>query len=110
LQQRPIYLPGVNAFAWLLATSPDEQVRKPRAAEQLARTCCEATGYANPRFLDTLAAAYAAQNQFGRAIETASQAVDRAARLGQTTLASEITTRVELYKASRNYFAFRRYR
>ena len=56
LQQRPIYFTGVNAFAWLLATSPDERVRKPRGAEELARRCCEATGYANPRFLDTLAA------------------------------------------------------
>jgi tetratricopeptide (TPR) repeat protein len=108
LQQRPIYLAGVNAFAWLLATSPDERVRKPRGAEQLARRCCEATGYVNPRFLDTLAAAYASQNQFDRAAETASQAVDHAARLGQATLACEITRRLALYRAGRSYFSFRR--
>jgi protein O-mannosyl-transferase len=108
LQQRPIYLAGVDAFAWLLATFPDERVRKPRGAEQLARKCCEATGYANPRFLDTLAAAYASENQFERAVETALQAVDHAARLGQTTLAYEITRRLELYKAGRGYLAFRR--
>jgi len=108
LQQRPIYLAGVNAFAWLLATSPDERVRKPRGAEELARGCCEATGYANPRFLDTLAAAYASQNQFARAVETASQAVDHAARLGQATLADEITRRLELYKTDRAYLALRR--
>ena len=106
LQQRPIYLAGVDAFAWLLATFPDERVRKPRGAEQLVRKCCEATGYANPRFLDTLAAAYASENQFERAVETASQAVDHAARLGQTTVACEITRRLELYKAGRG--AFRR--
>lgn len=82
LQQRPIYLAGVNAFAWLLATSPDERVRKPHGAEELARRCCEATRYANPRFLDTLAAAYANQNEFDRAAETASKAVDHAVRLG----------------------------
>jgi tetratricopeptide (TPR) repeat protein len=108
LQQRPIYLAGVNAFAWLLATSPDEHVRKPRGAEELARRCCEATGYANPRFLDTLAAAYASQNQFDRAAETASQAVDYAARLGQVTLACEITRRRELYKTGKGYLSFRR--
>ena len=108
LQQRPIYLAGVNAFAWLLATSPDERVRKPSGAEELARRCCEATGYANPRFLDTLAAAYASQNQFDRAAETASQAIDHAGRLGQATLAREITSRLELYKAGRGYFSFRR--
>jgi tetratricopeptide (TPR) repeat protein len=108
LQQRPIYLAGVNAFAWLLATSPDERVRKPSGAEELARRCCEATGYANPRFLDTLAAAYASQNQFDRAAETALQAIDHAARLGQATLACEITRRLELYKAGRGYFSFRR--
>ncbi len=108
LQQRPIYLAGVNAFAWLLATSPDERVRKPRGAEELARRCCEATGYANPRFLDTLAAAYASQNQFDRAVETASQAVDYAARLGQATLACEITRRLELYKTGKGYLSFRR--
>jgi len=108
LQQRPIYLTGVNAFAWLLATSPDERVRKPSGAEELARRCCEATGYANPRFLDTLAAAYASQDQFGRAVETASQAVDHAARLGQATLACEITRRLELYKTGKGYLSFRR--
>ena len=108
LQQRPIYLAGVNAFAWLLATSPDERVRKPRGAEELAQRCCEATGYANPRFLDTLAAAYANQNQFGRAAETASQAVDHAARLGETMLACEITRRLELYKTGRGYLVSRR--
>jgi hypothetical protein len=108
LQQRPIYLTGVNAFAWLLATSPDERVRKPRGAEELARRCCEATGYANPRFLDTLAAAYASQNQFDRAAETASRAIDHAARLGQPTLACEITRRFELYKTGRGFLSFRR--
>ena len=108
LQQRPIYLSGVNAFAWLLATSPDGRVREPRGAEELARRCCEATGYANPRFLDTLAVAYANQNQFGRATETASRAVDHAARLGQATLACEITRRLELYKTGRGYLALRR--
>jgi tetratricopeptide (TPR) repeat protein len=108
LQQRPLYLAGVNAFAWVLATSPDERVRKPRGAEELARRCCEATGYANPRFLDTLAAAYANENQFDRAAETASQAVDYAARLGQATLACEITRRLELYKTGRGYLSFRR--
>ncbi|PYK71339.1 MAG: O-GlcNAc transferase [Verrucomicrobia bacterium] len=108
LQQRPIYLAGVNAFAWLLATSPDERVRKPRGAEELAHRCCEATRYANPRFLDTLAAAYANQNQFGRAAETASQAIDHAARLGETTLACEIARRLELYKTGKGYLAFRR--
>ena len=108
LQQQPIYLAGVNAFAWLLATSPDEHVRNARGAEELARKCCEATGYANPRFLDTLAAAYANQNQFDRAAETASHAVKHAAELGQTTLTSEITTRLALYKAGRGYIALRR--
>ena len=108
LQQQPIYLAGVNAFAWLLATSPDEHVRNASGAEELARKCCEATGYANPRFLDTLAAAYANQNQFDRAAETASHAVKHAAELGQTTLASEITSRLALYKAGRGYFALRR--
>src|SRR5690242_4144854 len=108
LQQQPIYLAGINAFAWLLATSPDEHVRNARGAEELARKCCEATGYANPRFLDTLAAAYANQNQFDRAAETASYAVKHAAELGQTTLTSEITIRLALYKAGKGYIALRR--
>jgi protein O-mannosyl-transferase len=108
LQQQPIYFAGVNAFAWLLATSSDERVREPRGAEELARKCCEATGYANPRFLDTLAAAYASQNQFDWAAETASQAVHHAAQLGQAKLASEITSRLALYKAGKCYLAFRR--
>jgi Tfp pilus assembly protein PilF len=108
LQQRPLYLSGVNDFAWLLATSSDEHLRNPSGAEQLARVCCEATQYTNPRFLDTLATAYASQHQFDRAAETATRAGDQATKLGNPVLAEKITRRLELYKAEKGYFALRR--
>ncbi|MGA2680016.1 MAG: tetratricopeptide repeat protein, partial [Sedimentisphaerales bacterium] len=50
----------LNNLAWLLATTSDVSVSDANKAVELAQHACELTGYKNPSFLDTLAAAYAA--------------------------------------------------
>ncbi len=54
--------------AWLLATISDGDLRDPKMALEIAREGCEATGWADPDWLESVAAAYAASNQFEGAI------------------------------------------
>ncbi len=54
--------------AWLLATIGDGDLRDPKTALEIAREGCEATGWADPDWLESVAAAYAASNQFEGAI------------------------------------------
>jgi tetratricopeptide (TPR) repeat protein len=103
LHQRSIYLPGLNNFAWLLATSRDPKLRDPHRAEELARRCCEVSGYTSPRYLDTLAAAYAAQSQFEEAQKIAREAVSLALKSNRTNTAARIKQHLELYQSGQSY-------
>jgi Flp pilus assembly protein TadD len=76
----------LNNLAWLLATSPDADLRNGAEAAQLAERACELTGYKQTVFIGTLATAYAEAGQFEKAAATAQRACDLAASLGQTNL------------------------
>ena len=77
-------------LARLLATTPDPAVRDGATALRLASAVRDRTGGRDPRVLDTLAAAYAAEGQFDLARETARQAAALATELGQADEALEI--------------------
>jgi len=65
---------GMNALAWLLATSPDPEVRDGAEAVRWARTAVEREP--NAARLDTLAAAHAEAGEFEDAIAAIDQAID----------------------------------
>lgn len=65
-----------NDLAWLLATCPEEAIRDPERAIELGETAVEMAPE-DGRFLDTLAAAYAAAGQFEKATETGLEAVKK---------------------------------
>jgi tetratricopeptide (TPR) repeat protein len=65
-----------NTLAWLLATSPEADVRNPQEALALAEPLAAATG--DPLALDTLAAAQAAAGDCAKAAETAGKALTAA--------------------------------
>ncbi len=67
-----------DALAWLLATSPEEEVRGGEEAVRSARRACQLTGEANASYLDTLAAACAESGDFAQAVEWAERAVELA--------------------------------
>ncbi len=56
------------ARAWLLATCPDLRVRDPKLAVLSATKACELTGWKKSAELDTLAAVYAAAEDFESAV------------------------------------------
>ena len=103
LNQPAVYLDGLNRFAWLLATAENSDIRDATSAERLARRGCELTHYANPYFLDTLAASCAAQGRYLEARQLATRALVIASGLENNELENEIASRIKLYESSEPY-------
>ena len=93
----------LNGIAWVLATSADDRVRSPGRAVELAERACAAS--ADPTFLDTLSAAYAASGRFDEALETARRALELARSSERESLAGRIERRIALYEQGRPYRA-----
>ena len=83
-----------NNLAWLLATHPDAALRDGAAATSLARETVRRTAGRDPAALDTLAAAYAADDRYDLAALTAAKA-ERLARTTDPELAAAIGARLE---------------
>ncbi len=94
---------ALNNLAWVLATHPDGQYRNGVEAVQLAGRACELTGYGQPIFIGTLAAAYAEAGEYEKAVETGEQACKLAASLGQTNLVEKNRELVGRYRNREAY-------
>lgn len=86
-------------LAWFLATMPAASPEDRATALRLARSAADQS--ADPRPLDVLAAALAANGLFDEAATTIARAVDLADRGGRTELAETLRQRLELYRAGR---------
>lgn len=89
---------GYNALAWLLATAPDRTASSAAEAVMLAERAATLTGGRDASVLDTLAAAFAAAGDRGRAAATAERALQVATAAGQRALAAQIQRRLETYR------------
>ncbi len=97
--------PGaLRNLAWILSTYRGDGVHNPNEAIQFAEHACELTNYKDAGMLDTLATAYAAAEQFDKAVTTAQKAVDLALSSGQERKAEAIRKRLELYQAGQPYY------
>jgi len=97
-------LTGVlNKLAWVLATSPEDELRNGAEAVRLAERACELTQYREPLFLGTLAAAYAESGRFPEAVTTAEKAEQLASSAGLKDLAEKNRQLLELYRAGKPY-------
>lgn len=92
-----------NDEAWAFATWPDAKVRDPHQAVELAQKAVTLEPD-DPAALDTLAAAYAVDGQFAKAVEMQERAVDLA--LSKSEAADRVQgmrVRLELYRAGKPY-------
>jgi tetratricopeptide (TPR) repeat protein len=105
LDANPDLLEPLAALAWLLATSPDAAVRRPKEAVQFAERATVLTNRRDVTALDALAAAYAAAGQFGDAVTTEQRALDLVEAAGATAAAVPIRERLELYRRRRPFIA-----
>ena len=103
LRLQPESLLVINELAWLLATSSEPALQKPKEALELAAKAANITKGAEPRVLDTLAAAQAAGGDFESAIKTIDRAIALAQQRKDTALTADLQTRRKAY-ASGNPF------
>jgi protein O-mannosyl-transferase len=88
-----------NNIAWVLATASDASIRDGIKAVEFAQRAVELSGDRDPKFLRTLAAAYAESGRFSEAITTAKQAIMIATMQGKSGLAHVLDEDVGLYRA-----------
>jgi tetratricopeptide (TPR) repeat protein len=105
LRREPGDLQTMNRLAWLLGTAADSSVRRPQEAVLLAEAACRRTGYGNPVFLATLAAAWAADGRFERADTTVTRAIRIASSAGRADMAAQLEGQREMYKSHRCAFS-----
>jgi tetratricopeptide (TPR) repeat protein len=85
-------------MAWVLATAPDASIRDGFKAIEFAQQAMELSGGNDPKFLRTLAAAYAESGRFSEAITTAKQAMLIATMQGKSRFAKVLDEDVGLYR------------
>lgn len=67
----------LNNLAWVLATSPKDDLRDGAKAIELATKACKVTQYNAPHILSTLAASYAEAGEFEDAVKWSTEAVEK---------------------------------
>ena len=93
----------INDLAWILAVHADSVVFDPQLALELALRGCELTEFTVANYLDTLSVAYAANNNFSKAIETISKAIKIAEDQKQMAIAKQLKKHMALYNEGKAY-------
>jgi len=96
---KPDHQGAYNNLAWIYATSPRASIRNGYEAVALATKACELTGFKKAEALDTLAAAYAEQGSFDKAIVYQYRAIE----LAPSQTNKELQNRLQLYKGGHAY-------
>jgi len=90
-------------LSWIYSTSEKRRYRNGINAVKLAEKLCMLTDYQQPLALDALAAAYAENGNFEKAVETAQKALELALQLGPEEHVIGLKKRLKLYQAERPY-------
>jgi tetratricopeptide (TPR) repeat protein len=92
---------ALKNLAWSLAANPRQELRNGKEAVQFASRAVELTGQQQPVFIGTLAAAYAEDGQFAKAIEMAKKARDVALLNVHPEIAAVNEQLLKLYSAGK---------
>lgn len=98
LRVNPTNMLVTNNIAWQFAANSDLAVRDGAKAVHWATVAAQATNYRNVAVLDTLAAAYAQDKQFDKAVEVVQRAIGMAQQQGDTAKAAKYRQRLALYE------------
>ena len=90
---------AASNLAWVFATCPDDSIRDGRRAVELAEKALHISGGKIPMVFRILAAAYAENGRFSKAIESAQRGADLATSQGNSGLAAELQSNIALYQA-----------
>jgi protein O-mannosyl-transferase len=85
-------------LAWVCATFPDDAIRDGRKAVRLAEHALQLSGEKDPRIYRLLAAAYAENHEFDKAIETAQRGSELAVKQGNYAAANVLESNIDLYR------------
>lgn len=102
LKVNPGYIEAFNSMAWIMATSPDDNLRDGRRAVAYAEKAV-ANSPPDINFLDTLAAAYAEAGRFDEAIAIENRIISLLATAQQTDAIPTHVKRMNLYEEGRPY-------
>jgi tetratricopeptide (TPR) repeat protein len=86
----------LNNLAWVLATSPDDNVRNAKRSIELGTKACKLTDYKQAHILSTLASGYAESGDWETAIKWSSKAVEVGSDEAET--AEQLKKELESYK------------
>jgi len=103
LDLAPRSIPALTNLAWLLATSHDGSLRNGRKAIELAGQADQLVGGTNTLVLRALAAAYAENGEFAKAIQTARSAMQLARMHGEESLATDLDQQIAIYQLGMPY-------
>src|SRR5882724_1992105 len=103
LEVAPRSIATLTNLAWLLATSPDASLRNGPKALDLAAQAERLAGGTNTLVLRTLAAAYAENGEFAKAIESARTAIQLARLSGDNALAADLEEQLGFYRLGAPY-------
>jgi tetratricopeptide (TPR) repeat protein len=98
IELQPDFLEALTNLAWILATSSDAAIRGGPRAVELAERANQLTGDADPNVLRTLAAAYASNKSFDKALETSRRALQFAQEQRNLEAAEAIRREMSFYE------------
>jgi tetratricopeptide (TPR) repeat protein len=90
-------------LSWIYATSESRKYRNGEKAVKLAEKLCMLTNYQQPLALDSLAAAYAENGKFDKAVLAAQNALKLALQVGPKELVLGLQKRLKLYQSEQPY-------
>jgi tetratricopeptide (TPR) repeat protein len=103
LYLNPNMAQALHNLSWILASCEDERFRNGEVAVNLSEKLCILTSYQQPLALDALAAAYAENEKFDKAVVTAQKALKLALQMGPKELALGLKKRLKLYQTGQPY-------